>query len=168
LHADAQIHYAQGNLQSFTVTLDSLPDDPDSAFAAAITSGRLDDAAAALDRKKAATAEDHLLMSAVAHEAKRADLEEPNLKQAANIYRQAGREERRVAAWLGSAQNADADAVCSVLLLPQQKRLVLLAMGLRDSAHRAQYFKAAAPFNFDRTFPYWTIKKILDTEAVSR
>lgn len=168
LQADAQIHYAQGNLQSFTVTLDSLPDDPDSAFAAAITSGRLDDAAAALTRKKAASAADHLLMSVVAHGAKRADLEEPNLKQAANMYGQGGREERRVAAWLTAPQHADADEVCAVLLVPEQKRLVLLSMGLRDPAHRAQYFKAAAPFNFDRAFPYWTLKKILDTEAASR
>jgi hypothetical protein len=64
------------------------------------------------------------------------------------------------------ANPPDPAVVCAVELMPSQKRVVLTAMALRDPAHRAEYLRGASRFNYIRTFPYWTLKRIADGASI--
>lgn len=179
-HADAAIAYVTGDRAGYAARLKSMPGGPTPAqqFQAALTEGRLDDAAGVLDKAQAGasegaggeqesepsivTGEIELLMFAAAADAGRADLADAHLKAAVAIYGRGSKEERLVARWLGpTGTKPDPDEAAALTVPPEQKRFVLTALGMRYPADRARHFANAARFNFSRSFPYLTIKQLI-------
>jgi hypothetical protein len=149
-------------MQGASRAMSQISGEPGVAFIAAYYAGRLDEAIASLAAQKSVTGETHLLLYIAAKQKKDADLASRQLAAAAEVYRKGDRDDRRIAGWLASPTPPDPDQVCEVEILPNSKRILLTAMGLRDPAHRDQYFRAASRFNYLRTFPYWTLKRVTD------
>jgi len=162
LRAQALLRYLDGDEEGCASVLRRVAGDPKEKFEAAICLGRLDEASAALAADPAASAADHLLIYIAARAAGQSDLATANLKLAADAYRRGNRQERQVGQWLADAARPYPNLVADAELVPSQKRLVLMAMGLRDESKRDLYFGQAAALNYDRAFPYWTLKRVLD------
>lgn len=162
VRARAQFDYVAGDVARFASSLAQVRLSADELFRTNLALGRLDEAAAGLSRNPLAKAGEHLLLAVAAMDAEREDLATRHLNLAASGYAKGDAESRRLGRWLAGSTLPDPDDVCALVMLPDQKRLVLAAMGLRDAAHRDRYFRAAAALNYDHAFPYWTLKKVLD------
>lgn len=164
-HAQALIQYVDGDVSAYARLLESASGSPEARFQAAVCLGHLDDAAAALAMDQAASAGQHLLLYILATDANRVDLATEHLKIAIEGYQRGGRGSRLVAQWLSTTASPDPAAVSDLALMPDEKRLVLAALALRDPEHRQALVQQAAVLNYDRAFPYWTVKQILDRQV---
>jgi hypothetical protein len=160
--ATALLQYAGGDLAHFLSALERGPITFDERFAYDLSLDRLDDAAADLSTNPGALAGAHLTLAVAALDAGREDLASRQLQLASAGYAKGDNEMKRVSQWLAQQELPSPDDVCEVALMPDQKRLLLTALGLKDGAHRDRYFKAAAELNYDRAFPYLTVKRVLD------
>jgi len=163
----ALLEYAGGDMPRFLATLEHGPLTFDERFEYDLSLGRIDDAAADLSTNPGAVAGEHLTLALAALDAGRFDLSSRQLQLASAGYAKGDNEMRRVAQWLVQPEVPDPDEVCEVAIMPDQKRLVLTVMGLRDPLHRERYFTAAAALNYDRAFPYLAVKQVLDTSLLA-
>jgi tetratricopeptide (TPR) repeat protein len=166
-NAESVSEYASGNLARFVMANERNPGAAQERFQADLSQDRLDEAAADLSNNPTAAAGDHLLLATAAMDAGREDLATRHLQLSASGYRMGDADMQLVAKWLCQEELPDPENVCQVALMPDQKRLVLTALGLRDPAHRERYFKAAVNLNYDRAFPYLTVKRVLDGPLVA-
>jgi hypothetical protein len=167
LASSAMIEYAGGNLPQFLATLEHGQLTFDEHFEYDLSLGRIDDAAADLSTNPGALAGEHLTLAVTALDAGRYDVASRQLQLASAGYAKGDNEMRRVAQWLAQQDAPNPDDVCDVALMPDQKRLLLAAMGLKDPMHRERYFRAAAALNYDRAFPYLEVKQVLDNSLVA-
>src|ERR1019366_5361158 len=94
--------------------------------------------------------------------AKRGPLADSELKKTVQSLRKAGKHEAEMADMLEHPP-APAKAL-DLSLRVSDKALFLTAMTVRDPVHRRSYLPLARKLNsFDTRFPYWTLRKILDT-----
>jgi len=165
--SEAVIEYADGNLPQYLATLERGAITLEQRFEYDLSQDRLDEAAADLSTNLQAMAGAHLTLAVAALDSGRDDLASRHLRLAAAGYAKGDNDMRRVAQWLSQSNLPDPDEVCDVALMPDQKKLVLTALGLRDSEHRDRYFKAAAELNYDRAFPYLTVKRVLEAPVLA-
>jgi len=167
LASAALLEYAGGNLPQFLATLERGRLTFDEHFEYDLSLGRIDDAAMDLSANPATRAGEHLTLAVAALDTGRYDVASRQLQLASTGYAKGDNEMRRVARWLVQSEAPNPDDVCDVAMLPDQKRLVLAVMGLRDPLHRQRYFTAAAELNYDRAFPYLAVKQVLETPVLA-
>src|SRR5439155_10010546 len=110
----------------------------------------------------------HLLLYAAAAHAKNADLADKELKIAIAAYRDNGDSDERITAdWLEGEKAPPADDVIAAVESPLEKRILLTAMSFRFPQDAVRYRAAAAHMNFERAFPYWTIKQLVEGAATA-
>jgi hypothetical protein len=165
--ADAAVKYIKGDLAGYAERTAAAPTSAENRFAIDLSTGKLDEAAAELRKDTSASANSHLLLylAYATSPSFPAGAAESQLTAAAKDLADGDRDERRIAAWLTAPTPPDPEQFCAVIALPDEKRLLLAAMGLRDPAHAARYFKEAARFNYDTNFPYWTVRQVIEKRA---
>jgi tetratricopeptide (TPR) repeat protein len=176
--------YCAGNLTLYVTRLSGSKSLSD-RFAAHLTMGNLDAAREDLKESDAVAAKDgssrrvielgrdsnpHLLIYLAAMTRSRKDLAESHLKAAIDVLAKGDRENRAYAAALRDGASAANMPLTELLRLRQrhEEKLVLLtALGLRDPAAREQCFALARQLNYDKRYPYQTIKAALDSPVSS-
>jgi hypothetical protein len=80
---------------------------------------------------------------------------------AANIYSEGTPREQRAAAMLVSATPPTAAELDALELLPEEKRVLCVALGQKFPAERARCFSLAQKLNFMRSFPHHLLKQAM-------
>ena len=161
---EAIVQYIEGDMSGFVRSAASGATDPMIKFQAAVASGKLDDAAKLAASLEGFPDQAHLILYILGAANGQKEFADRELAAALDLLRKEGRAQRRAAKLLADIPTDPAVGL-AVNLLPEQKRLILVALGLKDPVHRQTYFKAAVNFNYDRSFPYWQLKKLIDGTA---
>jgi len=151
-----------------------IDDTPQGRFAALMTRRFFEKAADALSEIKGPAADEHLLLYVmgcpdrwISHNYTTINLEpwrafsELHLRLAISAYKKGGPEERRVAEWLAADNPPDLEQVRALDLLPDRKRIVAVALGMRFPQQKLPLFKLGHRLNFDRGFPYRTLDEVI-------
>ena len=167
---DTQIVKAQGHLHTFRAYYER----QDEAFLervaagsgvgldlqAAMLSGRYEEAASMTAARSDPFG--HLLLYALARSAGDNALATKQLRACIDIWEDRGNaEQRQSAAWLAAEQAPELQSVRNLPMWPSQKRIVLLALGIRFPAHRQSLWSLLREFNYDGQMPYLIIRKVL-------
>ena len=163
----AMLQYARGDMARFLAALEHGPLTASERFEYDLSLDRLDDAAADLSTSPVTQADAHLTLAVAALDAGRDDLASRQFQLASAGYALGDTDMKRISQWLTQIDPPNPDDVCDVALMPDQKRLLLAAFGLKDPDHRDRYFKAAAELNYDHAFPYLTVKRVLTTPLLA-
>ena len=164
---DAAHYYLSGDVAAFAKAVAAKGgSDAALAFRAHVSTGKLDEAAALLDKLPADPYAPLLLYIAAAHAGK-SELADRAFARAVAAMRKGGYD----IAWFADHLAADAPDVDAVLrrpMMPSQKRVLLAAFGLRhskDPEGRARCFALARKLNIDRPWPYLLLKDVLGPAA---
>ena len=152
------LSYATGDEATWSRQIAELPQ-AGFAFELALAANRLDDADKALT--DARNADWHLLLYIAAEQAQRTDLSKRHLDAAVAILRRGDRERRQAAAWLAGEQPMDAQAATQLAVVPEGKRVLLAALGIRYPEHRQACFAEARKHNYQPQFPRLFLKRVL-------
>lgn len=155
----AEMKYCAGNDAEFTRLL-AASTDPDDRFAADIAKGDLD----AANRELGRMSDDlpaHLVMYIAASNQGRDELARSALKTAILLLDQRDFETRAVGAALSGKPTQPTADLTRLVDTPQQKLLLLVAVGLHDAGAKADCFALARKLNDDKRFPYLLIKSVL-------
>jgi hypothetical protein len=134
-------------------------------FQVAVAADKVDDAAAILAEDEADDWERHLILYLAARRAGKDDLAEESLQDAVVLMRKDRKEVRQIGTWLADGCPEKPQWVCECKLLPDDKRIVLAAMGIRYPQHQEVFFSAARRHNYDRRPPYLLLRDILGKGA---
>lgn len=159
---DALRHWRNGALEAYGEALGSLGW-PGDAFAASVTRGDLEGAARVAEERGLAS--EHLLVHVAALRAGETAVAESSLQRAIEALGARGPEQRLFAEALGQANSrvgVDADAVLATPIDVADKRVALVALGLRDEAERDRYFALARRLNFEPGFPSKVLARAMD------
>jgi hypothetical protein len=160
---EAVAAYHSGDAQAYAEKLAEAGDDS-FAFEAAMSSGRIEDAAAALtanpERNGAAYAE--LLLYVGAHRTGNSALAGTHLKAATAKLGEGDYDERCVAEALAGTERPQHSRLLKCGILPSEKATILTALGTRFPERRDAYFSLARRLNYNRGFPHLFLNEVLD------
>jgi tetratricopeptide (TPR) repeat protein len=155
----ADLDYANGNASSFAKRNLSAHN-PGDRFKAQLTQGDL--AAAERDLRLLPNDADAQLLFYIAAASKnRTDLAAPHLKAAIDLLRQEEFDERQFAAALEGTGKMPLADVLELTDSPEQKMLIVTALGLHDPSARDACFALGRKLLYDKRFPYLLIAPIL-------
>lgn len=162
---EAQNQYCAGDVTGFSQTLAKSPVTND-LFKAHLSNGDL--TAAEQDMKQGGQeveAVHHLLLYIAALQHDASEVAERHLKAAIESMTKGSFEERSYAAALSGKGGLPVKNVLRLRELPEQKVVILTALGLRDPGSREACFAMARKLNYDTRFPYLLLKAALDPQA---
>lgn len=154
--------YVNGNASAWASKLQNAVD-PNTKFAVAVSSGKLDEAVN-LIKEMQSQEQAHLIVYLAAMQQKRSDIAESELKLAIEELAHAGYDERNLARAL-KGETIDHALVLQMSERPQAKAVLLAALGTHQPAYRSECFALATKLNFDRRFPHLLVKSALDSSA---
>ena len=155
-YLEGYLEYVAGRERAFLAIARTVPS---LKLLAALTAGQVDEARRMTDGLEEPAALDHLLLYIAASRVKRADIAGPSLDKAVALFAKGDAPSRRVAGILSSG-SVDAAELTTLKLLPGEKRIVLVAIGLRIPAVRAQAFETAKTMNYSAMPPRLLLDKI--------
>jgi tetratricopeptide (TPR) repeat protein len=162
---EAAMAYVAGKPAEYASILTGAADDDDH-FAANIATGDI----AAAEKNLRPNPEDwhsHLLLyiayTRVGNAAAKADAQ---LRAATDALARGDTSDRAYAAALrGHPSAKPLDELLRLWEVPQNKAVLLIALGLHDPAAKDKAFALARRLNFDRRFPYLTLKQALESSS---
>ena len=157
-YLSAVIAYGTGDAAAFAREISKF-DSPECAFQAAVS--RCDHAAAATALKKMSdpASTGHLLCFLAAKLKGDNNAAEAYFGDARRAMAKEDRDMRLLASMLESPNPPEVEAIQSFLFNPDQKRIVMAALGWRYPDRRAYYFDWAKRMNFDPAFPHLLIEQ---------
>jgi hypothetical protein len=157
------LHYAQGDFAAYRKCLGEA-EGTTMTFQCAVADGKWKEAATALDKVDAA-ASGHLVVYVGAALTGQQEIARTSWDRAVAAYRKADRPARRLADALASS-DAPADAVLrNWSAVPQERALLLAALGLRYPRQKEKFFPVARKLNYSIEFPHHLIAQALTSPA---
>jgi hypothetical protein len=159
----AQLAYANGDKNAY-VTVLSQSSSAARRVEARLTSGELEvaerDLAAAAAEET--SARNDLLFYLAATRAGRSDLADKHLADAVKLLAAGKREQRAFAAALDGRPTMPTAQLVAEPMEPEEKVVLLTAVGVRDPGAREPCFALARKLNYDRRFPHLLLREIHD------
>lgn len=157
----ASVAYASGDAEGAGRMLLEAQGVAGQRFGAFIDLRQWDQASQALVEAPEADGASHLLLYCAAASEGRMDLAERHLALGAAGIRAHDRDQRLVADILEGKAPLHPDEMLALAEFPAEKRILLAALGTRFPEHRDALFPLARRLNYDRGFPYLTLKRLL-------
>ncbi|NOX59276.1 MAG: tetratricopeptide repeat protein [Planctomycetes bacterium] len=152
--------YVLGDLDAAMKVSNSV-EDASTTFARAIIKNDLERAGPILDAQPESEPHFVLLLSMLFRDAGNESEADRYLSTAVEEFQTQGFEHRRIAAWLSGASDEAMEEALRLVMEPNVKAVMLVALGRKFPEHRDQYFELARKLNFDRRFPYWTVQELI-------
>jgi len=139
----------------------------DLLFSAALIEQRWADAAAVIEREKQPDGYTALLLYALAELNGDHELAEESLASSLELWQveawwMNGAEQ--LAQWITDGSPPDDAQVRHLQTRPSEKRIAMLALGVRFPQHRQQYWQLAKQLNYDKRLPYLSIQQALSQD----
>ncbi|MCA9074850.1 MAG: hypothetical protein KDA93_07450 [Planctomycetaceae bacterium] len=106
----------------------------------------------------------HLAVYLKAHQVGEEALAEQQLSRAIELLRESSREEKLYAEALSPEGTSDPDLLLGLTVLPNNKRVILAALGVRHAADQNAYWALARRLNYERKFPWLFLNELLSGE----
>lgn len=155
-YLQAGIAYVSGDLPAYARFISQF-ESPFYQFRAALTAGKLEEAA---KTTKATDPNGELLLYLLAQRNGDAAAAELHFKTAHEAMKKADQEFRQVAAQLDTGK-PDPRLICDLRMNIESKRILLTALGVRQSGDQAVYFDLARKLNFNLEFPHQFLQAFL-------
>jgi tetratricopeptide (TPR) repeat protein len=153
--------YTQGDIDTF---LQRHAGNEDPGFDLLFIRGDLEQAAEKLAEQEQSPTEaatSHLALFLKAHAAGNDKLAQQQLELGIEALRKGTAEEREFAEALSQEGPTDAERLLRLPMMPEHKRVVLAALGVRDPEHSQEYFALARKLNFERSVPWAFLQEFL-------
>lgn len=157
----ADLTYLLGDVERYTELLKS-DQAPQTRFAVALSAGKPDDAAAALDESGRTDALQRLLLYLAYVQTGDAAKAEATLKKAIEELKSTSPRFAQVAQRLSGEVPFDPGLLDALSFDVHNRKVLLTVFGLKDSRHRQGCLSLARKLNFGRMFPHLFLKQILD------
>ena len=164
----SQVAYARGDRDKFIEHTSAVGGEDGPSFVTAVTSGDAAGAATALDAAAPEGAEEtraanRLLVYLLFNAEGAAGQAQTQLDAAIEILSEGRKAARQVADGLTADTLTDDEVERLVWLstMPEDKRTFLTALGVRHPEHQDRFFELARKLNYEQSFPYLTLREIL-------
>jgi tetratricopeptide (TPR) repeat protein len=163
-HLRATVHYVVGDSEQAAVVL-AAADIPSTKFRAESIRGNWTAAAEALAGDDEELGFWRLFLAIAARNSGDDVLAQAQMDKAIAHLRTGNTKKRMVARWLASEAPLDVNAALRLAMYPNEKSIVLLALGMQFPEHREALFALARQLNARREFPHLTLAALLDGPA---
>jgi hypothetical protein len=161
---NATIAYLSGRTEEYARLSEEMAT-PRWLFAAAITRGDVDKAAGCIGGFDDAAYTDHLLLYSAAKAAGNDELAGREWRTALSLAEKDGALDPETVKLLSVGDRADPKAILKANILPDRKRIVLMAFGLACPDSRDELFTKASQLNVHSGFPRAFVDKILTAKS---
>ena len=124
----------------------------------------LEQAAEKLDQEQQSSTEiatTRLALFLKAHAVGKTEFAEQQFKLGVEALRAGSYEERAYADALSQQGKTETEQLLRLPMMPEHKRVILAALGVRDPEHKEKYFALARKLNFERSVPWAFLQDFL-------
>jgi hypothetical protein len=157
---DAVRAYCSGDPNRF-VTFSEQSESPRELFPAHLTAGRIEPAEKCLAQTSDKEAGSHLLLYLAASRAGEKGVADRHLRAACELLAKGDWESRQYGKALAGEAALPLPHLLRLRMSPQEKLVLVTALGVRDPASREPCFALARKLNFDPRFPHLLIADVL-------
>jgi len=156
----AVLHYQSGR-EKEAAGLFAKADDAGGRASGLLSTGRTAEAAKLLEGDAEVPFRWHLLVYIAAASGGDDETAAKHLGLAVGKMRKGGQQAREFAEYLAGERTPEVDRALGLVVHPEEKRVLIAAMGVRYPRDRGKYFDLARKLNFDIHFPHLLLKRIL-------